>query len=74
MQVNKYDAEGNLKSSTEVDKDSWEDRDTKTYEWSKPDDRPPTPSATDGTVAVAGSDLSVEKFLQEGPPSDGEAT
>jgi len=39
IQVNRYDAQGNLKSS-EVDSKSWEDRDTQKYEWTDKDDPP----------------------------------
>lgn len=74
--VNKYDTEGNLKSS-EVDSESWEERDTKNYQWSDPADRPPDSAAADGgpaAPAITGGELSVEKFLaseQSSPSTEG---
>jgi len=40
VQVNKYDLDGNLKSS-DIDSTSWEDRDTQNYSWSNKDEPPP---------------------------------
>jgi hypothetical protein len=51
VHVNKYDADGNLKSS-DVDTQSWEERDTKSYEWSKPADQPPSDKQLDEKAAA----------------------
>jgi len=40
VQVNRYDAQGNLKSS-DIDTSSWEDRNTQSYTWSKREEPPP---------------------------------
>jgi len=58
-QVNKYDLQGNLKSS-DIDTSTWEDRDTQSYEWSDkqqpPADAlapPPTDSRVDQFFSTA---------------------
>jgi len=52
VQVNKYDAEGKLKS-TDINSTSWEDRDTQCYEWSNKQQPPPealAPPPTDDRI------------------------
>ena len=52
VQVNKYDADGNLKSS-DIDSTSWEDRDTESYQWSNKEQPPAEalrPPATDQRI------------------------
>ena len=56
MQVNKYDTEGNLKSS-DIDSTSWEDRDTQSYEWSNKQEPPPE------AFAPPPSDDRIEQFF-----------
>lgn len=67
VQVNRYDAEGNLKSS-EVDSESWEERDTQKYEWTDKDE-PPVPVSSGPTPA----DERLERFFSA-PGEDGTAT
>ena len=50
--MNKYDLDGNLKSS-DIDSTSWEDRDTQNYAWSNKDQPPPealAPPPTDDRI------------------------
>jgi len=52
VQVNKYDVEGNLKSS-DIDSMSWEDRDTQSYQWRNREQPPPealAPPPTDDRI------------------------
>jgi len=56
VQVNKYDAQGNLKSS-DIDSTSWEDRDTQSYAWSNREQPPPE------ALAPPPSDERFEQFF-----------
>ena len=56
VQVNKYDAAGNLKSS-DIDSTSWEDRDTQSYQWSNRE-QPPSEA-----LAPPPTDDRIEQFF-----------
>ena len=56
VQVNKYDADGRLKSS-DMDSTSWEDRDTQSYEWSNRE-QPPAEA-----LAAPATDERFEQFF-----------
>ena len=56
VQVNKYDIEGNLKSS-DIQSTSWEDRDTQSYAWSNRDQPPPE------VLAPPPTDERIEQFF-----------
>ena len=74
IQVNKYDAEGNLKSS-DIETTSWEDRDTQSYQWSNQEEPPPqalAPPPTDERIEqfFASADQQQQKQHHQG--TDGE--
>jgi len=56
VQVNKYDIDGNLKSS-DIDSTTWEDRDTQSYSWSNRQDPPAE------ALAPPPSDDRIEQFF-----------
>jgi len=67
VQVNKYDTEGNLKSS-DIDSTSWEDRDTQSYEWSNKEQPPPeafAPPPTDDRIEQFFATAEQQQQLQQ---------
>jgi len=74
VQVNKYDAEGNLKSS-DIDSRSWEDRDTQNYEWSNQQQPPPealTAPPTDERIEQFFASAGAEQQQQQSRRTDGD--
>jgi len=72
VQVNKYDADGNLKSS-DIDSTSWEDRDTRNYQWSNKEEPPAEAMAappTDDRIEQFFSSVGDQQQQQQGTDGD----